>query len=56
LLIRGVSKEKKLLVEEIITDTENFGGNINILSSEHSTGQQIIDLGEIVAILRYKIK
>ncbi len=55
IVIRGVSNEKKLQVEEIITDVERNGGIINILSSEHPTGQQIIDLGEIIAILRYKL-
>ena len=54
-IIRGVSKDQKLLVEEIITDVERNGGIVNILSSEHPTGQQIIDLGEIIAILRYKL-
>lgn len=54
-LIRGASKENKLEIENIITNVENSGGNINILSSEHSTGQQIIDLGSLVGILRYKI-
>ncbi|MHA1242767.1 MAG: hypothetical protein ACTSQU_18580 [Promethearchaeota archaeon] len=34
---------------------ESLGGEIHILSSEHPTGQQIIDLGSIVAILRFKI-
>ncbi|MFX1493102.1 MAG: mRNA surveillance protein pelota [Promethearchaeota archaeon] len=55
ILIRGTSKEKKLQIEEILTNVENSGGKFHILSSEHPTGQQIIDLGEIVAILRYKI-
>jgi protein pelota len=54
-VIRGVSKEQKLIVEQIITDVERNGGIINILSSEHPTGQQIIDLGEIIAILRYRL-
>ena len=55
ILIRGTSKEKKLQIEEILTNVENSGGKFHILSSEHPTGQQIIDLGEIVAILRYKL-
>ncbi|MFX0069785.1 MAG: mRNA surveillance protein pelota [Candidatus Hermodarchaeota archaeon] len=55
LLIRGSSKKDKLKIEKIITDVENSGGNIHILSSEHPTGQQIIDLGKMVGILRYKL-
>ena len=54
-MIRGVSTEQKLFVEEIITNVEISGGIINFLSSETPPGQQIIDLGEIVAILRYQI-
>ena len=54
ILIRGTSKEKKLQIEKILSDVEKNGGKFHILSSEHPTGQQIIDLGEIVAILRYK--
>ncbi|MFX1259637.1 MAG: hypothetical protein ACFFAN_17420, partial [Promethearchaeota archaeon] len=55
LLIRGSSKEHKLKIEDIIKDVENSGGKINILSSEHPTGQQIIDLGSLLGILRYKL-
>ena len=55
IVIRGTSKEKKLEIEKIITNVEAAGGNIHILSSEQPTGQQIIDLGSIVAILRYKV-
>lgn len=55
ILIRGATKEKKLQIEQILNGVEKVGGKIHILSSEHSTGQQIIDLGALVAILRYKI-
>ena len=54
-LIRGVSTEKKMRIENILNLAERSSAIINILSSEHLTGQQIIDLGELVAILRYKI-
>ena len=53
ILIRGTSKDKKLKIEKIITDVEKTGGKIHILSSEQPTGQQIVDLGSIVGILRY---
>ena len=55
ILIRGALKEKKLQIERILNGVEKVGGKIHILSSEHPTGQQIIDLGSLVAILRYKI-
>jgi len=55
LLIRGASKEQKLKIEHIINGVEKIGGKVHILSSEHPTGQQIIDLGSLIAILRYKM-
>jgi protein pelota len=54
-LIRGASKDQKLLIEEILTNVENSRGTIHILSSEHPTGKQIIDLGSLLAILHYKL-
>jgi protein pelota len=54
-LIRGASKDYKLQIEEIIIDVENSGGKVNIFSSEHPTGQRIVDLGSLVGILRYKL-
>ncbi|TFG03868.1 MAG: mRNA surveillance protein pelota [Promethearchaeota archaeon] len=54
-LIRGVSTEHKMRIENLLNLAEKSKASINILSSEHLTGQQIIDLGELVAILRYKI-
>jgi len=53
LLIRQISQNKRLELESILANVEATGGKINILSSEHPTGQQIIDLGSILAILRY---
>ena len=55
ILIRGSSKKNKLQIEKIITDVENSGGKIHIMSSEHPTGQRIIDLGSLIGILRYNL-
>lgn len=55
ILIRGASKEQKLKIESIINGVEKIGGRVHILSSKHPTGQQIIDLGSLIAILRYKM-
>jgi len=55
ILIRGASKEQKLKIESIINGVEKNGGKVHILSSEHPTGQQIINLGSLIAILRYKM-
>ena len=54
-LIRGTSKKNKLKIEKIIIDVENSGGVINILNSKQPTGQQIVDLGSLIGILRYKL-
>ncbi len=53
-LIRGASKSKKLKIEEIIKNVENTGGNVDILNSNHVSGARLVDLGSLVAILRYK--
>jgi protein pelota len=54
-LIRGASKKYKLKIEEIITNVEKAGGEINIMSTENITGEQLVNLGSIIGILRYKI-
>ncbi|MFX1396989.1 MAG: mRNA surveillance protein pelota [Promethearchaeota archaeon] len=54
-LIRGASKEKKLEIEELIRNVEYAGGSIHIFNSTQSTGQQLVDLGSLLAILRYRI-
>lgn len=53
-MIRGASKDHKLKIEEIITNVENAGGAINIMSSENVAGDQLVNLGSLVGILRYK--
>ena len=55
IIIRGASKEKKLKIETIIQNVENSGGEIVIMSTENITGEQLVNLGSIVGILRYKI-
>ncbi|MFW9971959.1 MAG: mRNA surveillance protein pelota, partial [Candidatus Odinarchaeota archaeon] len=55
ILIRGSSSENKLKIEEIITNVENTGGQINIMSTENLPGEQLVSLGSIIGILRYKI-
>ena len=54
ILIRGSSKKKKLKIEEIITNVEDAGGEINIMSTETITGERLVGLGSIIGILRYK--
>lgn len=54
-MIRGTSKEHKLKIEEIITNVENAGGSIAIMSTENVSGEQLVGLGSLVGILRYKL-
>jgi protein pelota len=53
-LIRGSSKSKKLKIEDIIKNVENTGGEVDILNTNHVSGERLVDLGSLVAILRYK--
>lgn len=53
-LIRGAIKSKKLEIEEIIKNVENTGGEVDILNTNHVSGERLVDLGSLVAILRYK--
>jgi len=54
IMIRGASKDKKLKIEEIITNVEKSGGEINIMSTKNTAGEQLMNLGSILGILRYK--
>ena len=54
-LIRGASKKNKLQIEGIISNVENSGGEISIMSTENITEEQLKNLGSIIGILRYKI-
>ncbi|MFX1502746.1 MAG: hypothetical protein ACFFDH_17425, partial [Promethearchaeota archaeon] len=55
ILIRGSSKKEKLKIEDIIKNVENSGGEINIMSTDNITGEQLVNLGSIIGILRYKL-
>jgi protein pelota len=55
ILIRGASKENKLKIEKIIGNVENSGGEIDIMSTENIAGEQLVNLGSIIGILRYKL-
>lgn len=42
-------------IQKIMNNTENMGGSIEIISSEHDGGKQLQSLGSIAAFLRYPI-
>jgi protein pelota len=56
IMIRGASKDHKLKIEEIITNVEDGGGEIYIMSTENVAGEQLVNLGSLVGILRYKFE
>ena len=43
-------------VEKIMDMTENLGGKVMVLSSEHDGGKQLTALGGLAALLRYALK
>lgn len=43
-------------VEKIMDITENLGGEVMVVSSEHEGGKQLQSLGGIAALLRYKMQ
>jgi len=43
-------------VEKVMDLTENLGGKVMVLSSEHEGGKQLDALGGIAALLRYELK
>lgn len=53
-VIRGSAKSKKLEIEDIINNVEQTGGQVDILNTKHPAGEQLTDLGSLIAILRYK--
>lgn len=42
-------------IQNIMTNTENMGGTVEIISSEHDGGKQLQALGSIAAFLRYPV-
>ena len=42
-------------IQQIMNTTENMGGHVMIISSEHDAGKQLEALGSIAAFLRYPI-
>ena len=42
-------------IQSIMNTTENMGGSIEIISSQHDGGKQLAALGSIAAFLRYPV-
>lgn len=53
--LRGISFEKRSELEDLLNLVEKKNGKIEILSSEHPSGEQLISFGSICALLRFKL-
>jgi protein pelota len=54
-LLRKGSDEKRLLLEKLMTNVEQKGGKVMIVSTEHEAGAKLTALGGIAALLRFPI-
>lgn len=48
--------EKRDEAEQVMKQAENSGAEIHLVNAEHEAGKQLVNLGGIAAILRYKIQ
>jgi stalled ribosome rescue protein Dom34 len=49
-----ITQEKKRQNPEIIEDVEQQGGEVQIVHTDHESGERLDQFGGIAAILRYK--
>jgi len=54
-ILRKSADEERLHIEEIMTEVEQKGGRIMIISTEHEAGAKLLSLGGIAAILRFSL-
>ena len=53
---RGPDREWEIDVEAVLTNVEQSGGEITVVSSDFEPGQRLANLGGIAALLRYPIE
>jgi protein pelota len=53
--LREASDEKRLVIEGLMRQVEEKGGEIMVVSTEHEAGAKLISLGGIAALLRFPI-
>ncbi len=53
---RGPDGEWDLDINQLVTTTEQKGGDVTVFSSEFPPGQQLSNLGGIAALLRYRLE
>ena len=54
-ILREASDDKRTLLEDLMRDVEEKGGEIVVLSVEHEAGAKLLSLGGIAALLRFPI-
>jgi len=54
-ILREASDDKRTLLEDLMRDIEEKGGEIIVLSVEHEAGAKLLSLGGIAALLRFPI-
>lgn len=54
-LLREVSDEKRLHIEDLMKSVEQKGGEIIVISTEHEAGEKLTALGGIAALLRFAL-
>ncbi len=55
-VIREAPDEKRLILERVMKETEDRGGEVFIISAEHEAGEKLLALGGIAALLRFPIE
>ena len=53
--LRESSDQERLLIEQVMSEVEQRGGEVNVISTEHEAGAKLLALGGIAAILRFPI-
>jgi len=52
-MLREASDEERLILEDLMRNVEQKGGNIIVVSTEHEAGAKLVALGGIAALLRF---
>ena len=53
--LRESPDEERTALEELMRETEQKGGQISVISTEHEAGAKLLGLGGIAALLRYQM-
>ena len=48
--------ENRDKIEELMQKSEKMGAEVHLINAEHDAGKQLVNLGGLVAVLRYKIR